>query len=169
MQTESDRLLLRPMTLDDSQELLEIFSDPRVMASFGGLLFDRPRMELWVERNLKHQEQHGYGLFSVILKSEGRLIGNCGLEHMEIDGAGEVELGYDFRSDCWGNGYATEAAIAVRELAFAEIGLPRLISLIRSTNLASLRVSEKVGMAKQRELIRGEEMYWIYAVSKDET
>jgi ribosomal-protein-alanine N-acetyltransferase len=111
METETERLFLRPMTAGDTEDLLEIFSDARVMASFGGVLFDHHRMEAWVQRNLTHQEKYGYGLFSVVLKSEGRLIGDCGLEHMDIDGDPEVELGYDFRSDYWGDGYATEAAV----------------------------------------------------------
>ena len=168
MEMETERLFLRQMTAQDTGELLGIFSDARVMASFGGVLFDESRMEVWVRRNLTHQEKYGYGLFSVILKSEGRLIGDCGLEHMEIEGKPEVELGYDFRSDYWGQGYATEAAIAVRELAWSKIGLSRLISLIRPSNLASIRVSEKIGMTKERDIVRGEDVYGIYAVLKDE-
>ncbi len=152
------------MSQNDVEDLLKIFSDARVMESFGGMLFNSAQMEAWVQRNLSHQDEHGYGLFSVILKSEDRLIGDCGLECMEIDGKSEVELGYDFRSDYWGNGYATEAAMAVRDLAWAKIGLSRLISLIRPSNLASLRVSEKIGMTKEREMVRGEEQYWVYAM-----
>ena len=168
MEIETDRLVLRTMHMGDTEALLSIFSDPLVMASFGGVLFDRVRMEQWVQRNLTHQERYGYGLFSVILKAKGRLIGDCGLEHMEIDGDSEIELGYDFRSDYWGQGYATEAALAVRDHAWGEMGLSRLISLIRPSNAASRRVSEKIGMTKEREILRGEELYWIYAVMKGE-
>ena len=55
----------------------------------------------------------GYGLFSVILKIDGELIGDCGLEQMDVEGIQAAELGYDFRSDYWNKGFATEAAIAV--------------------------------------------------------
>lgn len=109
---ETPRLLLRPMTADDTAALLGIFADPRVMAAFDTAPFARPQMERWVARNLAHQARHGYGLFSVILKADGLLIGDCGLELMEVEGATEAELGYDFRSDHWGRGLATEAATA---------------------------------------------------------
>jgi ribosomal-protein-alanine N-acetyltransferase len=123
-------------------------------------------MSRWLQRNLAHQEQHGYGLFSVILKSEQRLIGNCGLEHMELDNAPETELGYDFRSDYWNQGYATEAAGAVRDYAFDVLHLPRLISLIRVGNQASRRVSQKIGMELVEEVQRGNIRYWIYAIER---
>ena len=59
----------------------------------------------------------------------------------------EVEIGYDIRSDHWGRGIATEAAGAVRDFAFEQLRLPRVISLIRPDNVASRRVAEKVGFA----------------------
>ena len=167
MMLETERLVLRRMSEDDTDELLLIFSDPRVMASFGGRLFNRAQMEQWVRRNLEHQDRHGYGLFSVILKTEERLIGDCGLEHMEVSGAAEVELGYDMRSDYWCRGFATEAAAAVRDFAFARLGLPRLVSLIRPSNVASRRVAEKIGMEKEREITRGDHAYWVYALGNE--
>ena len=166
---ETARLLLRRMTEQDTGELLLVFSDPRVMASFGGELFDRTQMERWVRRNLEHQDKYGYGLFSVILKESGILIGDCGLEHMEVHGVPEVELGYDLRGDYWGRGFATEAAAAVRNFAIDVLGLPRLVSLIRPSNVASCRVAEKIGMLREIEIDRGGHIYWVYAVSKPET
>ena len=140
--------------------LLQIFADPKVMASFGVVPFNREQMEQWVRRNLGHQAEHGHGLFSVILKSNGLLIGDCGLELIEVDGALVAELGYDFRSDCWNQGFATEAACAVRDYAFQVLGLPQLISLIRVGNMASKRVAEKVGMRCAAEITRYGRPYW---------
>jgi RimJ/RimL family protein N-acetyltransferase len=163
---ETPRLRLRLMRQSDLDALLNIFQDPNVMASFGGGAFDRTQMSRWLQRNLAHQEQHGYGLFSVILKSEQRLIGNCGLEHMALNGAPETELGYDFHSDYWNQGYATEAAGAVRDYAFDVLRLPRLISLIRVGNQASRRVSQKIGMELVEEVQRGNIRYWLYAIER---
>jgi RimJ/RimL family protein N-acetyltransferase len=157
------------MIEEDVDDLLLVFSDPKVMASFGGQLFDRYMMTRWVARNLAHQAQHGYGLFSLVLRDDGTLIGDCGLEHMEVDGKSEVEIGYDIRSDYWNRGYATEAATAVRDFALGELGLPRVVSLIRPGNVASRRVAEKIGMKPDKEISRGEHPYWIYAVTRDET
>lgn len=165
---ETTRLLLRPMRAAHADELLGIFGDPIVMASFGGAPFDRTQMEQWVQRNLEHQEQHGYGLFSVILKVSGVLIGDCDLEHMQLDGAPVAELGYDFRSDHWKRGLATEAATAVRDYAFEVLQLPRLVGLIRHGNQASRRVAEKIGMRCERTITRYQHAYWVYAVARED-
>jgi len=152
---------LREMRPEDATALLVVFSDPRVMASFPGeALFDASRMSSWVGRNLEHQRVHGYGLFSVIHKGDGILIGDCGLERMEIG----VELGYDLRSDYWDQGLATEAAGAVRDFAFTTLGLVELISLIRVGNEASRRVAEKIGMSLAEEVDRNGAAYWLYRI-----
>ena len=119
-------------------------------------------MMRWLQRNLDHQNRYGYGLFSVILKETGELIGDCGLEQMEVEGVQVAELGYDFRSEYWNQGFATEAACAVRDYAFDILQLPQLISLIRVGNLASKRVAEKVGMTLAEEFTRYEIQYWKY-------
>lgn len=159
---ETKRLLLRPMLRSDFDALHLIFTDPEVMASFGVEPFTREQMQRWLQRNLDHQDQFGYGLFSVMLKETGELIGDCGLEEMESERA--AELGYDFRSEFWNQGYATEAARAVRDYAFDALHLPRLISLIRVGNLPSKRVAEKVGMTLVEESTRFNIRYWKYAL-----
>jgi ribosomal-protein-alanine N-acetyltransferase len=164
LQLETPRLCLRLMRSSDLDDLLKIFGDPVVMASFGGATFNREQMERWMQRNIEHQNLRGYGLFSVILKSEELLIGDCGLEHMIVDGDQATELGYDFRSDYWNQGFATEAATAVRDYAFNVLHLPCLISLIRVGNGASKRVSEKIGMRFVVEITRNGIPYWKYAI-----
>ena len=164
---ETPRLRLRLMQADDVDHLFAIFADPKVMAAFGEPPFDRARMTQWVQRNLDHQSTYGYGLFSVILKTNGLLIGDCGLEVMDVDGVQAVELGYDFRSDYWNQGYATEAAIAVRDYAFRHLQLPRLISLIRVGNLPSQRVAEKIGMHCTADITRYDHRYWHYALERE--
>jgi len=164
LQLETPRLCLRLMQSSDIDDLLKIFGDPKVMASFGGVTFNREQMERWMRRNIEHQNLYGYGLFSVILKSAGLLIGDCGLEHIKVDGEQATELGYDFSSDYWNQGFATEAAAAVRDYAFNVLHLPRLISLIRVGNAASRRVSEKIGMRFVVEITRNGIPYWKYAI-----
>lgn len=163
---ETSRLLLRPMKISDIDELVHVFDDPRVMASFDVASFDRRQMEQWVERSIAHQDNYGYGLFSVILKHNGLLIGDCGLERMEIQGVKEVELGYELRSDYWNRGYATEAAIAVRDYAFHQLHLPRLTSLVRVGNIAAKRVSEKMGMTFMAEITHKNHQYWQYSIKR---
>jgi len=165
---ETARLLLRPMEAGDCLDLLMTFGDPKVMAAFGVEPFREPEMKRWVARNLEHQARHDYGLFSVIHKADRTLIGDCGLEHREIEGAGEVELGYDIRSEYWNRGLATEAATAVRNYAFQRLEQPRLVSLIRLGNGASVRVAEKIGMHRGAEVLQSETRYWVYALERQD-
>jgi RimJ/RimL family protein N-acetyltransferase len=160
---ETKRLVLRPMLATDIDWLHLIFTDAKVMAAFNHDPLTREQMQRWLQRNLDHQNEYGYGLFSVILKETGMLIGDCGLEQMEDMQA--AELGYDFRSDFWNQGYATEAATAVRDYAFDVLKLPCLISLIRVGNLASKHVAEKVGMSLAEEFTRYGIQYWKYSLS----
>jgi RimJ/RimL family protein N-acetyltransferase len=83
---------------------------------------------------------------------------------MGIEGDLVFELGYDFRSEYWNQGFATEAATAVRDYAFDILQLPRLISLIRVGNSASARVSEKIGMRFEVEFDLNGISYWKYAI-----
>ncbi|MGD9892477.1 MAG: GNAT family N-acetyltransferase [Dehalococcoidia bacterium] len=163
---ETPRLLLRSMVERDIDHLLRTFGDPKVMAAFESEPFDRPQMEQWVRRNLEHQDRYGYGLFTLVLKANGLVIGDCGLEHTGVSSAMESELGYDLCSDYWGQGLATEAATAVREFAFDMQDIPRLIAFIRRGNEASRRVAEKVGMHLEAELERYGRPYWRYAISR---
>ncbi len=158
------RLLLRTMQATDIDDLLLIFTDLKVMAAFDSAPFDQRQMAQWLQRNLDHQAAYGYGLFSVVLKANRLLIGDCGLEVMEVDGTLVAELGYDFRSDYWNQGFATEAATAVRDYAFNILCLPQLISLIRMGNGASQRVAEKIGMKRISEFTRYGNQYWKYAI-----
>ena len=165
---ETNRLILRLMNENDFDDMLEIFTDKNVMKSFNLQSFSRAQMKKWVDRNLDHQNKYGYGLFSVILKSNQELIGNCGLEHTEFEEKPCVEIGYDFLSKYWNQGYATEAAKAVKVYAIEELNIdPKSIcSFIRKNNKASQRVSEKIGMQKIKEYKAHNIDRYLYAFSK---
>jgi len=155
---ETERLVLRPMKAEDIDAMLDVFT------SFTEPRFTRSQMLQWVHRNLDHQARHGYGLFAVILKGEGLLIGDCGLEWMEVDGVPVAELGYDLARSYWNQGYATEAATAVRDYTLRSLGLPDIVSLIQVGNLASRRVAEKLGMRLLDEIVRYSRPYWKYGI-----
>lgn len=166
---ETNRLILRLMNEDDFDGMFRIFSDKNVQNAFNINSFSQEQMKRWVYRNLNHQKEYGYGLFSVILKSNDELIGDCGLEHTDFDGKPCVEIGYDFLSEYWNQGYATEAAKAVRDYSIDELGINRdaLCSFIRVKNPASQRVSEKIGMLKVKEYTKYGIDYSLYAFSTE--
>jgi RimJ/RimL family protein N-acetyltransferase len=70
----------------------------------------------------------------------------------EFGDRAEVEIGWLLAREHWGDGYATEAAVAARDWAFTELGLPRLVSLILPGNDRSVRVAEKLGETYERDV-----------------
>ena len=166
---ETDRLILRPMADTDFGDVFRIFTDEEVMQSFGGSPFSQQQMWHWMNENLGHQREYGYGLFSVILKANGQLIGDCGLEHTVFNDKPCVEIGYDLLSDYWNQGYATEAATAVKNYATNSVRIDRgtICSLIRRHNKASVRVSEKIGMERLQEFERSGTEYYLYGFSTE--
>ena len=164
MTLETERLTLRPMTPADFGDIYQLFSDPQVMAAFQSEPLNKQQAQKWLDRNLKHQKEHGYSLFAAVHKVDCAVIGNCGLTHYEIDGKHELEIGYDLHSSYWGRGLATEAATAVRNYAFNILKQPRLIGLARQTNAASMRVLEKIGMHREKDLTLSGVNYWLYAI-----
>lgn len=148
---ETPRLQLRRMTQDDVPALLAVFGDPVVMRHYPAP-FDVVRMQEWVDWNQRSYTDHGYGLWALILRATGDLIGDCGLVNQRVDGVSEIEVGYHLRRDFWGQGLATEAALGCLEYGFTTLDRRRFVSLIHPQNMASRRVAEKVGMTHRREV-----------------
>jgi RimJ/RimL family protein N-acetyltransferase len=162
---ETPRLILRRMKEDDAEALFDIFSDLIAMRYFG-LTFDRRKMDEWVRNNLGHEKQHGFSLLSVILKDNGEVIGDCGLETDSIDGRMLVGIGFDFRRSYWGKGYATEAALAVLKYGFTQFQFDSISSWIDPENIPSQRVAERIGMTVERYVTRGGKEYALYSIKR---
>jgi RimJ/RimL family protein N-acetyltransferase len=165
MRLETKRLLLRPPEERDVDAYLEIYGDADVMRFLGGATASRDDVVAIVERMRRHWERHGLGLFSVLRKEDDRLLGRVGFllwdpvrwvnaMRAELDGDLELEIGWTLRSEHWSRGYATEAAVACRDLALGELGRTRIVSLIDRDNAASIRVAEKIGETYEREIVR---------------
>ena len=146
---ETERLVLRPFTLDDAEALHAIWSDSRAERFRDDVPeWPRPRS---VEDKLRYlepiiagQAERGYASWAVIEKATGRLIGDCGL--FPADGVGpDIELAYGLAPDVWGCGYATEAAAACVRAGFEQLGAPRIVADVDPGNSASIRVLEKTG------------------------
>ena len=125
-----------------------------------GSTTDLAGAEQAVERWLERWAAWGIGMFVVERVEDSRVLGRAGFlrwdpETWEIGGS-ETELGWGLARAHWGAGYATEAALALRDWAFDEHGLTRLISLILHENLRSIRVAEKLGERYERDVeVRG--------------
>ena len=142
---ETERLILREMTQEDLPALKEILQDEETMYAYNGA-FDEEETRAWLNRQLTRYAQDGFGLWAVVLRETGRMIGQCGLTMQPTDRGEVLEIGYLFRRDCWHHGYATEAAQACKAYAFDVLGAQEVFSIIRDTNLASQAVARRNGM-----------------------
>lgn len=137
------RLHLRQMDMTDLDQLYAILSNPQVMRYYPAP-YSRTRVqELISHRCIQSYAQHGYGLWAVLLRETGELIGDCGLLPQTVEGQPQLEIGYHIRPKHWNRGYASEAAAACRDYAFAVVGAAQVISLVDPLNAPSRRVAEK--------------------------
>ena len=142
---ETKRLILREMTQDDLPALQGILQDEETMYAYNGA-FDEAETQAWLDRQLSRYAQYGFGLWAVVLKESGGMIGQCGLTMQPWRGDEVLEVGYLFNRAFWHHGYATEAARGCMEYAFDRLGAREVCSIIRETNLPSRRVAERNGM-----------------------
>ena len=143
---ETDRLLIRQLTVDDANFIFELLNDPSFIQNIG-------------DRNVRTMEdaqayilngpvdsyaKNGFGLSLVILKVTGEVIGMCGL--IKRDALEDVDIGYAYLPRYWSKGYAIEAALAMKSYARDTIQLKRLVAIVDPANIGSIRVLEKLGM-----------------------
>jgi ribosomal-protein-alanine N-acetyltransferase len=148
---ETARLQLRHLRPDDLDAMHAYLGDAETMKYYPAP-YSREFVKHGIEQNIERYKKYGYGLFGVVLKSSGELIGDCGLVWQELDNGLELEVGYHFHRNYWGKGYATEAAKTCIDYAFEHAGVDHVISLIRPENLPSRRVAERNGLRIVRSL-----------------
>jgi RimJ/RimL family protein N-acetyltransferase len=151
---ETPRLFLRPFGPEDGPAHAQLYGDSEVTRFLPRGPF-RPREAMErsrgaLERFMTHWREHGYGVWAVIDRQTGTLIGQCGLAR--VSDLGEVELLYALARDRWGQGLAPEAGRAALAHGFRELQLPRIVALTRPENTGSRRVMEKLGLAYERRV-----------------
>jgi RimJ/RimL family protein N-acetyltransferase len=161
---ETERLILRPFTPDDVENLVELDSDPEVMRYITG---GRPTPREEIEREelpAFMKRSNGYGFWAAVEKATGEFIGWFHLRPGEDGPADEPELGYRLRRAKWGQGYATEGSRALVEHAFSVLGARRVWAEGMAVNTASRRVMEKAGL----KYVRTFHADWPYKIPGDE-
>jgi [ribosomal protein S5]-alanine N-acetyltransferase len=164
---ETERLILRYLTLDDVDAVFAVIGDPETM-KFYPQEFSRDDAARWVTRSQERYRSDGFGLFAVALKADGEVIGNCGVVRQNIEGESLLEVGYHFRRDHWGRGYATEAARACMTYAFGDLKADKVVSLILPENQPSRRVAERNGMTVERQVIFHGLPHLMYAMRRED-
>ena len=142
---ETARTFMREILGNDFDFLLRMMSDPEVMRYYPVPYAEKDVREL-INRMRTRYREDGCGLWLLVDRESGEPLGRVGLLRQHVNGVDEFEIGYMVHRPFWRQGLATEAALAVREYAFAERKLARVISLIRPDNVPSLGVARKLGM-----------------------
>lgn len=143
---ETDRLLLREYVEDDAEAFFKLNTDPEVMR----FVPDKPLLNVeqarqtLIDHPIADYRRYGFGRGACLLKSTGEQIGFAGLKY--LDELGEVDVAYRLLRAHWGQGLATEVALASVRYGFAALGLKQIIGLVMPKNIASLRVLEKTGL-----------------------
>lgn len=150
---ETDRLLLREMSLSDMSALSSILQDERVMYAYNGAFSDKETLD-WMQKQLQRYKDYGFGLWGVLLKDTGKMIGQCGITMQEYKTAQVPEIGYLLAHEYWHKGYAVEAATACREYGFNTLNFNALYSIIRDMNIASQNVALRNGMTVIDTIVR---------------
>lgn len=150
---ESERILLREFEPSDAAQLHPVFSDPEANRHTVRVHTDVAQTLAWIEAIRVGYTRQGFAPWAVVRKEDQGLLGYCGCGVVKLDGRGECELGYRIIRSWWGQGFATEAALACIKRFRPETQFSRMVALIQPANVASVRVAEKVGMKYQGDTV----------------
>ena len=165
---ETERLFLREMKESDFDALYKVLADSDIMQHYP-YAFDENRVRNWIQRNIERYRIFGFGLWAVCLKETGEMIGDCGITLQLIDGQIKPEIGYHIRADKQRNGYAKEAAIAVRDWTFNNTPFQIVYSYMKYTNEPSVKTAISYGCKQVDEYKDDEnEITKVFAISRDQ-
>lgn len=147
---ETERTYLRHVHRADFEALHSIFSKAKVMYAWGHG-FSKEESREWLSRQFQSYREHGFGLYAIIDKASGKIIGDAGfnLEPISLDGKSTkeiIEIGYILDESVWGRGIASEVVESLKQYAFSNFGVSEVYALIKEDNFASMRVARRVGM-----------------------
>lgn len=165
---ETERLILRPFTLDDAETSFIMNTDPEVMRYLGGVDVTSVEevREIMEKTTLADYEKYGFGRHAVIHKETNEFMGFTGLKYIiELD---EVDIGYRLIPKFWRQGYGYESALPCVDFAFNDLGLDRIIALANPENIASITLMKKLGLTYEKVVhIYGDNAVY-YALNKSD-
>ena len=167
MQLQTARLILRSFREEDVDVMAELFANPDFMRFSLGVYTERKQTVAFIEKVMGWDRASMPSQFAVVSRGEHAVIGYCGFHH-HPEVPGEVEIGYRLHPDYWNRGLITEAARAVRDRGFADLKLPRVISLIHPENIPSRRVAEKNGMKVEKEITFRGFPTLVYSITREQ-
>ncbi len=162
---ETPRTFMREILGNDFDFLVRMMSDAEVMRYYPRPYTDRDVRD-FINRMRTRYRDDGCGLWLVLDRESGEPLGRVGLMRQDVNGADEFEVGYMIHRPFWRRGFATETATAVRDWAFGERRLPRVISLIRPENVPSQGVARNLGMTIVGQTDQAGVPHHVFAVNR---
>jgi RimJ/RimL family protein N-acetyltransferase len=147
VEIETERLLMRPASAEDVDDLVALHEDPLVREAFGAPT--RAEIEEWVGRAEDEWAARGHGRMTLLDRESGAFLGRCGLKWWPE--FGEVEVGWVLAPEARGRGLATEAGRACLDWGFRDFNLPYVTAMIAPDNANSIAVARRLGMTPLRE------------------
>jgi RimJ/RimL family protein N-acetyltransferase len=163
----TERLRAERLTAAHEADIAAMHRDAEQMAMLGGVR-DEAQTAAYMERNLRHWDEFGFGLWLLRDPQNGEICGRGLLRHVLIDGVDEVETGYGFYATHWGRGLATEVADACVQLGRERLGLTSIVAITGAGHVASQRVMVKAGMVFDRALDGSYEGHVLYRTAVGE-
>lgn len=168
---ETERLYLREMTMSDFIEIAQILQNKEVMYAYEHAFSDQ-EVFVWINKQIQRYKEDGYGLWAMIEKKSGKLIGQCGITKQQLNDQEVLEIGYLLNQSYWHQGYASEAANACKMYGFTHLNVEILYSIIRDNNIASINVAKRNGMKEITSIVKRyygmELLHCVYGVRKGE-
>ncbi|REC59176.1 N-acetyltransferase [Chryseobacterium pennae] len=161
---ETDRLLLRELTIEDAYHFYELNVNPNVIQYTGDSPFENAEEALVFLQNYKDYRENGYGRWAVIDKSNTEFLGWCGLKY-DIS-KDETDIGFRFFERNWNSGLATESAAACLKYGFDQLHLKKIVGRAMSENIASIKVLQKLGLSFDKEFDFDGHKGVIYSIEK---
>ena len=157
MRITTARLVLREFVTDDWPDVLAYQCDPRYLRFYAWTGRTEAEVRDFVQMFVDQQVDRPRRKFqlAITLSDSGRLIGSCGIRR-KPENDWEADIGFDLVPEYWGQGYATEAALAIVDFGFRELELHRISSWCLADNTASARVLERVGLRPEGRLRENE-------------
>lgn len=166
---QTERLDIRRLTLEDADLVLSVWNDPAFVKHVGdrGIRTLEEARATLVDGAFQMYENHGYGPFRVAIRENDQALGTCGLFRRE--GVEDPDIGWGILPEYCGKGFAYEAACAVRDFGFKEVGLTRLVAFISAENVPSIGLAKKLGLRYERmtRLVGDDEDVCLYSMAHD--
>ena len=164
---ETKRLLLREMNIDDFDALKKVISDP-INMKYYAKPYDDEGVRRWINWCVSSYEKYGFGLWAVIYKSTGEMIGDCGVSMQFIDDDYRPEIGYHLRLDYHHQGIGKEMSQAVRDYFFSHYDYDEVYSYMEEENIPSSKIAEANGMTYRHMCDTKFGMCKIYSITREE-